>query len=678
MQKLKVFLTVFLLMSFSFTYGQSPMDPGFKMLETGQFEKARDFFSNYLKTDSLNQTALLCFGRGTGLAGNTVEAKEVFSKLQKRYPGNYEIDLNMAEAHMWSKDFKKALELYEELVKRDSSSFAAVLGFANAYSENKDYDNALIYIAKALELMPGNANALVSRKYMRLGKASKLAYVGAFEEAIPYFDLILEENEKDPDALINKAQALISLKKYNDAKEVFESLKTVSGKEIDAYLGMSRVANLQKEPKDALKIIEEGMAFTDSSTVLKASLGKVNALAWNKKFDESFKLLNSLNTKYPDNLDVLAGFGRINIWSKGFAKGAEYFKELLKDKPGSFDGNLGYADAHHAQGLDDVAFKYVRKTLQYYDEQRDALKFLEKLHVAHDPSISSHIYFSKDNGGNTSENYLVTATYDPSPRFRTSLSYYQRSAKSSVSEIANQSVSVSTISPGLAYKVNGKLKISGEVGFLNTSQYERILGMVQADLNVGKFQQFQLKYNQEMQTFTSELIDRNLKLDNITLNYNLSLPSKIGAYSQMIHTQVSDGNVRNLWFASLYYDIKQSPVVKAGFNYSYFSFKKQLPAVYFSPDVFRGYELFAAAENVNEENAKWIYQAIFAGGMQKISIEKLQGIYRFDVKTGWKFSPRFMLMGYYMKSNSAASSVQGFTYNEWGLKTKWVLPFRKL
>ncbi|WP_341227106.1 tetratricopeptide repeat protein [uncultured Arcticibacterium sp.] len=678
MNKLKVVFTFLLVIGYAITYAQSPMDPGFKMLEGGQFEKARDFFADYLKTDSLNQTALLCFGRGTGLAGNTKEAKEVFGKLQKRFPGNYEVDLNMAEAHMWSKDFKTALELYSDLVKRDSTSFAAVLGFANAYSENKEYDNALKYIEKALEIMPGNANAMVSRKYMRLGKASKFSYVGQFEEAISYFDLILDENPKDPDALINKAQALISIKKYEEANEVFETLKTVSGKEVDAYLGMSRIANLQKEPKEALKLIEEGMTFTDSSTVLKASLGKVNALAWNKKFDESFSLLNDLKTAYPNNLDVLAGFGRINIWSKGFAKGAGYFKDLLKDKPGSFDGNLGYADAHHAQGLDDVAFKYVRKTLEYYDEQRDALKFLEKLHVAHDPSISSHIYFSKDNGGNTSENYQVSATYDPSPRFRTSLTYYQRSAKSSVGEIANQKIAVSTISPGLSYKVNGKLKVSGEIGFLNTSQYERVLGMLQADLNVGKFQQFQLKYNQEMQTFTSELIDRNLKLDNITLNYNLSLPSKIGAYSQMIHTQVSDGNVRNLWFASLYYDIKQSPVVKAGFNYSYFSFKKQLPAVYFSPDVFRGYELFVAAENVNEENAKWIYQAIFAGGLQQISTEKSQGIYRFDIKTGWKFSPRFMLMGYYMKSNSAASSVQGFTYNEWGVKTKWVIPFRKL
>ncbi|AWV99098.1 tetratricopeptide repeat protein [Arcticibacterium luteifluviistationis] len=678
MNRLRGFFTLLFFMGYIVTYSQSPMTPGFKMLEGGQFEKARDFFSEYLKTDSLNQTALLCYGRGTGLAGNTTEAKEVFDKLQKRYPGNYEIDLNMAEAHMWSKDFKTALELYADLVKRDSTSFAATLGYANAYSENKEYDNALEYIAKALEIMPGNGNALVSRKYMRLGKASKYSYVGEFDKAISYFDLILAENAKDPDALINKAQALISLKKYDEANDVFEVLKSVSGKEVDAYLGMSRIANLQKEPKDALTIIEEGMAFTDSSTIVKASLGKVNALAWNKKFDESFQLLKELKTEYPDNLDVLAGFGRINIWSKGFAKGAGYFEELLKEKPGSFDGNLGYADAHHAQGLDDVAFKYVRKTLEYYDEQRDALKFLEKLYVAHDPTISSHIYFSKDNGGNTSENYQVSATYDPTPRFRTSLTYYQRSAKSSVSEIANQKVSVATISPGLSYKVNGRLKIGGEIGFLNTSEYQRVLGLLQADLNVGKYQQFQLKYNQEMQTFTSELIERNLKLDNITLNYNLSLPSKIGAYSQMIHTQVSDGNVRNLWFASVYYDIKQSPVLKAGFNYSYFSFKEQLPSIYFSPDVFRGYELFAAAENVNEEDAKWIYQAIFAGGLQQISSEKSQGIYRFDVKTGWKFSPRFMLMGYYMKSNSAASSVQGFTYNEWGLKTKWVLPFRKL
>ncbi|MDP5140820.1 MAG: hypothetical protein NWP83_10190 [Spirosomaceae bacterium] len=103
-----------------------------------------------------------------------------------------------------------------------------------------------------------------------------------------------------------------------------------------------------------------------------------------------------------------------------------------------------------------------------------------------------------------------------------------------------------------------------------------------------------------------------------------------------------------------------------------------MPEVYFSPDIFKGYELFAAAENMNETNAKWLYQATVAGGLQQISQESLQGIYRFDIKTGWRFNQRLWAVGYFLRSNSAASSVQGFTYNEWGFKAKFIFPARLL
>jgi hypothetical protein len=163
-------------------------------------------------------------------------------------------------------------------------------------------------------------------------------------------------------------------------------------------------------------------------------------------------------------------------------------------------------------------------------------------------------------------------------------------------------------------------------------------------------------------------------MDNIQANYNLSLPFKVGLYSQMINTRISDDNQRNLLFVSVYYDLLQSPVLKAGINVSIFSFKKQVPKVYFSPNIFKGYELFAASENVNEPKAKKLYQITVAGGVQKISNEKFQNIYRFDIKAGWRFNKRLWAMLYIMRSNSAASSVQGFTYNETGIRAQYIIP----
>lgn len=658
-------------------YSQSPMDRGFRMLESGQFADAAVFFHDYLQKDSLNQTALICYARGVGLSGKTDEAKGVLKKLQTRFPNNYEIDLNMAEAQMWSKDFAKALILYDDLVKRDSTNFAALLGYANAFSESKKYVEALNYVEKALKVSPNNANAMISRKYMRLGRAGVLANEGKFDEAIALYNLILTENAKDIDALVNKAQVLMTAERYIEAKSIYETLVSLPTKKTDGYLGLSMVANKLKHNDNALFWANKAVETTDSTNTLKAYLGLVNAFAWKKDFKSAFVQLDKLKATYPNNSDVISGFGRINIWSKGFTKAARFYKNLLNIVPSSFDGNLGYADANHAQGLDHKSFKHVRKTLEYFPNQRDALQFLEKLHIAHDPTINTHVFFSKDNGGNISQNYRAKITLDPHPLLRVSATYYQRSAQN-LKEANSSLSSITQMSTGASYRISGAIKLFAEATLISSLKYNRIIGEAGTELNIGKYQILELKYYNELQSFTASLIDRNIKMNNIQANYNLSLPFKVGLYSQLINTQISDGNQRNLLFASLYYDFLQSPVLKAGVNASIFSFKKQVPEIYFSPNIFKGYELFAASENINEPKVKALYQVTVAGGIQKISSENFQKTYRFDIKAGWRFSKRFWAMLYFMRSNSAASSVQGFTYNETGFKAQYIIPARLL
>jgi len=654
-------------------HSQSAMDKGFRMLETGKFADAAIFFHDYLKKDSLNQTALICYARGVGLSGKTDLAKEVLKKLQTRFPNNYEIDINMAEAQMWSKNFVKALALYDDLVRRDTTSFAALLGYANAFSESKKYIEALNYVEKALKVSPNNANAMMSRKFMRLGRGGILANDGKFDEAIALYNLILAENSKDIDALVNKAQVLMAAERYIEAKSIHEILVGLPSKKTDGYLGLSLVTNKLKNNDSALFWAKKAIETADSTNALKAYLGLVNAYAWKKDFKSAFVQLDKLRTAYPNDVDVISAYGRINIWSKEFTKALKHYQKLLVLVPSSFDGNLGYADASHAQGLDNESFKYVRKTLEYFPNQRDALQFLEKLHIAHDPTIFTHVFFSKDNGGNVSQNYRAKISLDPHALVKAWVTYYQRSAQN-LKESNSTLSSIQQMSTGASYRISGAIKLFAEATLVTTLKYNRIIGDAGMELNIGKYQILELKYYNELQSFTASLIDRNIRMDNIQANYNLSLPFKVGLYSQMINTRISDDNQRNLLFVSVYYDLLQSPVLKAGINVSIFSFKKQVPKVYFSPNIFKGYELFAASENVNEPKAKKLYQITVAGGVQKISNEKFQNIYRFDIKAGWRFNKRLWAMLYIMRSNSAASSVQGFTYNETGIRAQYIIP----
>ncbi|MFT5886358.1 MAG: tetratricopeptide (TPR) repeat protein [Arcticibacterium sp.] len=675
-KQIKLYLLSFLLIIGFSSNGQDPLSPGFTLLESGSFKEAAVFFKKYLETDSTNQTALLCYGRGTGLSGNTDEAKEVFANLQKLKPGDFEVDINMAEAHMWSKEYPKALELYKDLYARDPKIFAGVLGLANAFSENKDYDEALDYIERALAIDSLNQSAKTSRKYMRLGKAAQLSNLGDFDNAIVLYSLILEELPDDKDGLITRAQAYTQNKQYAEAKADYKHLAVKKINVVDGFLGLSNIGHLEKNDALAMSNALKAITESDTSTLLKATLGKVNVLGWQEDFKGAFALIDSLQEKYPNDKDVLSAYGRMNTWSKGFAKGASYYKKILDIEPSSFDGNLGFADTHHARGLDKTAFDYVRNTLAFYPGQRDALQFLEKLHVAHDPGIDASYFGSSDNGGNIATNYLIKATYDPHPHWRTSISYYSRKAENTRSIEIDKVKTVEQIQGGLAYQVNGWMKLGAQLAHIKSDTYGRWLTEFMTSLKIGKYQGLELFYKEELQYFNADLIKRNLKMVNLQANYNLSLPNKIGLYMQLIQTSVSDDNNRSLIFASLYYDLLKKPVLKAGVNFSAFGFNRQVPEIYFSPDIFKAYEVFIASENMNFPNTKWIYQFTGAAGLQQISKESAQGIYRFDIKAGRRFGERFNVYVYYMKSNSAASSVQGFTYNEWGIRSRWILPLR--
>ena len=173
-----------------FAFGQGPMDPGFRMLETGDFESAEVFFDSYLEKEPKNKTALICYGRAVGLNGKPNNASNLFESLLKEYPEDLEIQLNLYESYLWGEAYDKAKGHYKALVAENPNNFSALLGFANTLSNLKQFEEALYYINKALQVKPENTSARTSRKYIRLGMANQLATEKKYQEGISLLKII--------------------------------------------------------------------------------------------------------------------------------------------------------------------------------------------------------------------------------------------------------------------------------------------------------------------------------------------------------------------------------------------------------------------------------------------------------------------------------------------------------
>jgi hypothetical protein len=102
-------------------------------------------------------------------------------------------------------------------------------------------------------------------------------------------------------------------------------------------------------------------------------------------------------------------------------------------------------------------------------------------------------------------------------------------------------------------------------------------------------------------------------------------------------------------------------------------FKVQEPLKYFSPSVFTSYELFATIENLQVPKRKFLYQVFLAGGYQQIEHADYQAIYRITLSLGYRPFNNFEATAYYLHSNSASSTVVGYTYTEIGIRARWVI-----
>lgn len=677
----KIILINIFIFRFLVGFAQDELKPGFTMLESGKFAEGAVFFKYYLTTkDSTNKTALLCYGRGIGLSGNVPEAQQVFNKLLKRFPGDFEVSLNAAEAFMWGKSYKDAKAFYEKLLLIKPDDFAANLGYANALASLFDYKKALEYTTKAIAIDPKNANAKISRKYARLGLADQYSKNQEYAPAAILLDEILQDFPNDKEALFAKAQLKIMLEQYVEAEKIYKILYEITQGQTEVYLNLSYLSFLQKKNDAAMSYALQAIQSTKTQPekILKAQLGKVMALGWNEKFKQAFALLDSLDGVFPNNNDILIKRATLNTWNKDYAKSVTMFKKVLETVPSSFDANLGGADALFAQELDVESKKFVMKTLDYYPNQKDAKDFLVKLSLRHSPSLTTHDFLSSDKGGNSSKNYQLGLGFDLIPSFRILLNYKTRLAKNS---FENSSAKTDIYGAGFRWRIKPiwlmTVSVSDAVLKGKSSVKNHLLYDLSNEFKLTKMQTLELRYQTDVQNFTAGLIENNLTFNNFIATYSLNTSIKVGVYSQYYFTKNSDGNSRNLLFASLYYDLKAAPVIKFGVNFNTMNFQKQVPQTYFSPSQFKSYELFGLIENLQVPKQKFLYQLSVAGGFQKIETNDFQSTYRITASIGYRPKNNLEAIIYKLNSNSATSSVVGYNYSETGIKAKYIFLKKK-
>lgn len=671
----RYYLLLITIFSFTLLVAQSDMQEGFTLLENGNFEEAETFFEAYLKNDPENKTAKLCYGRSVGLSGEPKRAIELFDNLLKKYPGDFEIQINYNESFLWDKQYAAAKPLYAELVKDYPDNFGAVLGYANTLSNLKEYEAALKWVDKALELEPQNQSAKVSKKYMRLGYANSFVNQQQYTRAETILNEIFSDFPEDKDALLNLANLYLITKAVDKAKATYLRYAISPKDSITAFNGIALAEHIDEKEKEALRIAEKGKnrvgAFNDTELTEQTLDRYVQALIWNRKFTKARQQIDSLNQVYPNRNWVYALKATLGLYTGDAKSSIVNYNAILKQDSSSFDGNLGKANALFAADRIVPAYQAAFKTLTIFKNQKDAVGFIEKLNTNYTPYLEEHVAYTFDNGNNVAFSTITTASVPFSTKFRTTVSYQYRTTENTVS--LNKAKS-HVVLAGLEYKLFPKTNLKSVFGINNsrfmTDSYTQPVLDLKLQMQPFKLQNLDVGYQREVQNFNADLIEREIVLNHYGLNYNLGTNFNLGWYTQLMHTQQSDENTRNLLFTSLYYNVFRKPTLKVGVNYQYITFKNQVPTIYFSPEQYQAVELFADLRGKFSEKARYMISA--ATGVQQVEDDPQTTIFRAEAGVQYQFSKRWSINGYGKYSNIASATAAGFEFTEVGVKLKWL------
>lgn len=676
-------ITFLLLFLFNITAHAQDMKIGFGHLEKGEFAEAEVFFSEILKEYPKNKTARLCYARAIGLNNKADKALETFIVLKNEYPGDLEIELNYAESLLWNKKFDDAKVFYTQLVAKNPTNFVAHLGFANTLSNLKEYQDALFNVNKALELSPGNSGALVSRKYIKLGYASQKVNEKKYAEADAFYDEVLVDFPNDKEALMNKANLYLITKDIAKGKAVYNLL--AKDNPVLALNGLSLLEHIDGKEKNALGLAEESIeklaTITDETLKNQTQERYVQALIWNKKYKEAGTKIDELTISNPNENWVLSLAATLAIYKSNFPESITNYENILKNDSKSFDGNLGIANAYKASGEISKAYQAALTTLEIFKNQGDAMNFIKGLKEDFTPYIEEKLNYTFDNGNNTAIASRTLISIPLATKWTVNTTYQYRQTENTVT---NVNAKTSDFLLGIEYKFHPKISYALDLGVAsantNVTSYTQALISTYFKIKPLKLQDLEIGYKRELQNFNSDLISKEIAVNNYYLNYNLSTNFNFGWFTQYFYSSQTDENKRNLLFTSFYYNFMAKPVLKGGLNYQYISYKNRVPLDYFSPKKFNAAELFLEVlkdEKIAEVNS-WYYNANVATGYQFIEDDSKQWTYRVQAKIGYKFSDRLIANLYGTRSNIASATAAGFTFNELGLRVKWNLTSKPL
>ena len=227
----------------------------------GRLDEALAAFRIAEKKDPDNPSAFVGLGLTAEDMGRMEEAEAYYQKaLQRksRFPDALD---QLGALRIKQQRYQEALELFQTLIKAQPGRIKAFIGKGISLVGLKRHEDALRSFDRALAVDPTLEEAHTYRASAYIGLGLTAENMGRMEEAEAYYQKALQHNSLFPDALDHLGALRMKQQRYEEAIEFFQTLIEVQPGRVRAYIGKGISLVRLKRHEDALRSFDRALAL---------------------------------------------------------------------------------------------------------------------------------------------------------------------------------------------------------------------------------------------------------------------------------------------------------------------------------------------------------------------------------------------------------------------------------
>jgi tetratricopeptide (TPR) repeat protein len=308
------------------------LQAAFHLYQQGKLVEAANIFEQLIRRNPNNHDALHYLGILKTSQGQFAEAKQLLERSLATRTVNLPYVENYVSVLFKIGDYQQAVNICTKTIKENGKTetlqyvLAVSLFKLNRLKEANDEFDALL-LAYPRHLVGMNE------------KASTLAQLKRYDEALLFVDKALSIDPGFAEALLNKGNILVKQKKYDDSILIYKNALSLNGSLFDAYRGLGSAWHALKDYEKALPAYDKALALKPD--LAEAWLGRGDVFTGLRLFDDAFSAFDRAVALKPDLAEGWLSRGNALAQLKRWDEALAAFDSALALKPDLVGAWLG-------------------------------------------------------------------------------------------------------------------------------------------------------------------------------------------------------------------------------------------------------------------------------------------------------------------------------------------------